>query len=200
MKKILALLFASLMILSLVSCDLGDKENAGNDTPDTVQTGNQAENEVGSDGGNTQKDTAEENDIAKANAYLKERGFDGFEFPEDLNATKIEMMDSPATVAGKVKVTFCPVEKDRYEEILTALFSGTGMTALAGTGNAAASPDECLSMLSTEEWIEHRFTFQEPDWNYSVTVVYCPNGGEHGLYGKIEAKTLSIDIQHGTKK
>ena len=178
--------------------DENQQEQQDADTPDPGADESDNDGEEATDPGTSGNEGG--TIIADANAYLAERGFDGFTFPENLTAVDMEMMDSPATVAGRVEVTFCPVEKDRYEEILQALFVGTGMTALAGTGEAAASADECLSILSTEEWIEHRFTFQEPDWNYSVTIAYCPDGGEHGLYGTIEAKTLFIDIQHGMKK
>ena len=211
MKKLFALLLALMMVLSLAACGGGDDEKTPSSDDKTPSSTGQQEQNTPDPGTNEPDNSGEAADpgtsgnagssaVADANAYLAERGFDGFTFPEDLTVAEMELMDSPATIAGRVEVTFCPVEKDKYEEILTALFSGTGMTALDGTNSAAASPDDCLSNLSTDEYIEHRFTFQEPDWNYSVTVAYCPNGGEHGLYGTIEAKTLFIDIQHGTKK
>ena len=213
MKKLFALLLALMMVLSLAACGGGDDDktpSSDDKTPSSTQQ--QEQNKPDPDEGEDEPDNSGEatdpgtsgnaggSTIADANAYLAERGFDGFTFPEDLTVSKLELMDSPATVAGMVEVTFCPVEKDRYEEILQALFSGTGMTALAGTGEAAASLDDCLSILSSDEMIDHDFTFQEPDWNYSVNITYYPNGGEHGLYGTIEAKTLYIDIQHGMKK
>ena len=200
MKKILALALAMIMIVSLAACD------GGNDTPDpsgsedSTPSSSQQQEQPSSTPDPGTSGSAEGGDIAAANAYLTERGFDGFAFPEDLTVVEMELMDSPATIAGRVEVTFCPVEKDKYDEILTALFSGTGMTALNTASEAAASLDECLSMLSSDEMIEHDFFFEEPDWNYSVSVTYFPSGGEHGLYGTIEAQTLMIDIQHGMKK
>ena len=206
MKKILALLTALMLLLSLAACGGDDKPSGNEDNPPA--SGQQqeqntpdpapVEDEPDNSGETTDPGSSgsKEKTVADANAYLAERGFDGFAFPEDLTVAVLTMVDSPAAIAGSVTAVFCPVEKERYEEILQTLFSGTGMTAETNAGETAASLDDCLSMFSNDNKIEHKIYFKEPDWDYNVTVTYYPNGQD----GKYEAQTLYINIQSGMKK
>ena len=198
MKKLFALLLALMMVLSLAACGGGDDKPSGNEDNPPSSGQQQEQNTTDPDEGVDEPDNSgsEEKTIADANAYLAERGFDGFTFPEDLTVADLTMVDSAATVAGSVTTVFCPVEKERYEEILQTLFSGTGMTAQTNAGETAASLDDCLSMMSNENKLEHKIYFKEPDWDYTVTVTYYPNGQD----GKYEAQTLYINIQSGMKK
>lgn len=199
MKKTFALLLALALMFSLAACSKDDgKTPSGGDIPPSSQQQEQEQQSSNAPApGNDDKggEEAGGSTIDSANAYLENRGFVGFTFPDDLTAVDISLMDAPVNMAGLAEVTFCPVENDRYEEILQALFSGTGMTVTNASGETVTSLDDVISPMSNDTMAQHSFRLVGTDLTYPVSVSYYPNGD-----GANAAQTLHIKIEHGMKK
>lgn len=194
MKKFLALALILVMVFALAACRRKDDPKPSGNTaePGAQQTEPvTSEPNNNTDPGNNTGDKT----IVDCNAYLEERSFVGFSFPEDLTVVDIELLDSPIEIAGLAKVTFCPVANDRYEAILQALFSETGMVAKNTSGETVTTLEEVLSPFSSDTAYQHGFYLVGADLTYSVNITYYPNGD-----GTNAAQTLRIEIEHGMKK
>ena len=94
MMKILAILIAGLMMLSMVACDLGNTEDPNKDSPGASQSGNQGgtENQGGEEnkddnngGGNT-----ETYDLTTVAGYLAQYGYSESDFSSTKNFTRMK--------------------------------------------------------------------------------------------------------------
>ncbi len=198
MKKILALLLTLALLFSLAACGGGDDEKTPSNDDKTPSSSQQQEQSTpdpdpGEDEPEETPDEGNEDDddgvtVADCNASLDEMGITGFRFPEDLTA-----VECFGYMGGSAQVKYCPVEQDRYEEILQSVFSDTGMTTTDAFGNAISTLDEAIGVASTDKRLEHNFQLTENDKTFFVAVYYYP--AEYDDFGKIyEAKTLDISV------
>ena len=190
MKKLFALLLALIMVLSLAACGGGDDDKTPSSDDKTPSSQQQEQNTPDPDEGEdtTTEDDADGITVADCNASLDEMGITGFRFPEDLTA-----VECLGYMGGSAQVKYCPVEQDRYEEILQSIFSDTGMTTADAFGTAISTIDEAVGAASTDERIEHKFKLTGNDRTFVVAVYYYP--AEYDDSGTIyEAKTLDISV------
>ena len=200
MKKLFALLLALAMVFSLAACGGGDDDKPPSNDDKTPSSSQQQEQNTPDPGTDEPDNSGEATDpatsgnaggsaVADANAWLAERGFEGFTLPEDLTVDKIGMNDMPAAMLA----IFCPVENAKYEEVLQALFSDTGMAVETTGGIAATSLDDCLSTISTDDMVEHKFNYENENWYYTVTVNYFRSAFDNGSV-VYDAQTMSINV------
>ncbi len=198
MKKLLAILIAAFMLFSMVACDTGDDPNpSGDNPPGTTQNGGENNNgggENNNDGENTDVgvNQDDEDTIEDCNASLAAAGFKGFSFPTDLTDVEITLYNN-----NGAQVIYASVDNSRYESILQSLFSGTGMTAVHSSTNAALSSlDEVKSSDTKGNYTTHSFQLKDGDTVYQVMVTYYPNEYKDLMYSKTyAAQSLKISIR-----
>ena len=206
MRKLYALLLVLMMSLTLAACGGKDDEKVPSseaktpssseqqeqNTPDTNEGEDEPEETPDNSGEATDPGTsgsAGGSTIADCNAALDGMGITGFRFPEDLTAAECKVYMG----GSGIQVKYCPVEKDRYEEILQSLFSDTGLTTTNAFGDAITTLDEAVGMDSNDKKPNHGFDLNGNDRTFSVTVFYYPAEYNDGIQ-TYEAQTLSISI------
>ena len=201
MKKLFALLLAMMMVLSLAACGGGDdkpgstpkpsssSQQQEQNTPDPDPVEDETEQTPDPDEGSEDDDNGVT--VADCNAALDEMGITNFRFPEDLTAVQCKVY---GLTGSNVDVRYCPVEQDRYEEILQSLFSDTGLTTTDQFGDTITTLDEAKGATSVADRPNHGFNLTGNDRTFYVSVYYYPTEYDD-MIEVFEAKTLSITIR-----
>mgnify|MGYP003408018759 FL=1 len=87
MKKLLAILLAAMMLLSLAACDLGNNENPNGDNPGTSQGG---ESNNGGENNNNGDNNTETYDLTTVAGYLAQYGYSESDFSSTKNFTRMK--------------------------------------------------------------------------------------------------------------
>ena len=199
MKKLFALLLAAIMLLSLAACNNNETPSGSEGDNPGVSQNNDQEGENAND--NTDLNDNETQNSVDQNgeytfegckAYLSnDMKFVGFNFPDDLTVVDFEYGD------GAAKVTYCPVDSGRHEEIVQALFSGTKYTVTDTAGKSVSQSTDVLDITLDERLYTHGFHLVKDDGdNYLVVIEYWPIG--YQLFDvSFDAETLCIYIYGG---
>ena len=118
-------------------------------------------------------------------------GFAGFTLPEDLTIVKLNYGGLEG--AGAVDVTYCPADNAKYEEVLQALFSGTGMNVTNVSDVSVSSPNDVVRIQNEESQYTYRFYLVGNNNKYAVTLDYWVK--DYQLFSlAYEAQTLRVYI------